>query len=115
MRAEALMAKRTNRVAWGLAVVLAVVVAVGGVVLVAHYQSGLPERERHVKLLPWRDWWFGSEGMALLSGPKITYYKRMYSCGFFLVEIEQSPPAELVNSIKQRYRAPASTPSGPGR
>jgi hypothetical protein len=53
------MTKRTSRVAWGLAAVLAVVVTAGASVLLVSYQNHLPEEERWVTLLPRSKWGFG--------------------------------------------------------
>jgi hypothetical protein len=54
------MEKRINRAAWGLAIVLGLMVAGGIVLLFARYQSRLPPAERPLILLPKGSWGFGT-------------------------------------------------------
>jgi hypothetical protein len=54
------MTKRTNRVSWGLAVALAVLVVGGIGLLFVQYQNCLPPAERWLTLLPRSEWGFGT-------------------------------------------------------
>jgi hypothetical protein len=64
------MAKRhTNRAARGLAVVLGVVVLVGGSWLFIDFESRLPVQERLVTLLPRSNWGFGRQQRIYYSLP----------------------------------------------
>ena len=87
------MAKRTNRVALGLSIpALVAVLVVGSVVLVALYQSHLPEEQRSVYLLPREQWGFYQE--RFMSGvpppPGFPPPPRdvCYYCGFFAVDVK---------------------------
>ena len=83
--------------AWGLAVALAVVVLVGGVVLAANYQNRLPEEDRWVRLLPKSEWGFGPDNIAAIRsflhqfGGGAAWPKR-YRLGIITVRVQCSPP-----------------------
>jgi hypothetical protein len=110
------MAKRTNRVAWGLILALAVLLLVSGVALVANYPHRIPGQPRRLGLLPPGKWKFGTDGFVMREGPKITLYQDCSFCGFFVVRIECSPPAKvraLVNRMQGPMPAKPSTPTRP--
>jgi hypothetical protein len=89
------MAKRTNRVAWGMAAILAVVVLGGSMGLFVSYQSRLPEPDRWVILLPRSEWGFGPDGMAVLRSVVaqldggVTWPER-YRLGFWTFRVNYS-------------------------
>ena len=91
------MAKtKTNRVAWGLAAILAVALA-GGVVLAANRQNRLPEEDRWVMLLPKSRWGFGPD----YSDSRYVHLRLSggvarpdeYRLGVFAVRVECAAPA----------------------
>jgi hypothetical protein len=93
MGPEAAMAKRTNRVAWGLVWGLAVVM-IGSVVVVADLNSQLPEESKWVILLPRGEWGFGPDPLTVM---RIIMAKRIsrryawhhrYKVGFLSLRID---------------------------
>jgi hypothetical protein len=81
------MAKRTNRVAWSLVVVLGIVVAWGGMALAGYSQRDLPEHWRSgVILLPRSQWGFGHSRVYWIHGPTEPATDR-FVIGFLAVRI----------------------------
>jgi hypothetical protein len=96
------MAKRTNRIAWGLAVVLALLVLGGSGRLFVRYQNRMPEQERWVTLLPQDQWGFGQDQAANLRAIAAAlrlypdegggWWPRRWRLGFLSVRVEWRPP-----------------------
>jgi hypothetical protein len=82
-----------NRKAWGLVAVLAVLLLGGAVVMIAHYQSRLPQRQQYLTLLSPQERGFGSTLYSYWfdppsqSAPVVT--ERWFRLGFFQVRLER--------------------------
>jgi hypothetical protein len=83
------MAKRTNRVAWGLAATLAVALLGTSGVFVATYQTGLSPQERLPRLLARNQWSFGSGGMAF-DGTGSVVIDHTVRLGFFELPLRRT-------------------------
>jgi hypothetical protein len=81
------MAKRTNRVTWGLAVVLAVVLLGGGGLLGVHYHSRVPKGAIWLALLPPPAWGFGRMEMAIAARVPLPP-EEWVILGFFMVRVK---------------------------
>jgi hypothetical protein len=103
------MAKRTNRRAWGLVVLLAVVVLVGvGALLSRGIQVG-PYAAR----LSWSRVWRVDPGVAWVAyapdGTRLTQTIRWFKLGYLRIQVTMPPPRGLPSLWK------ASPRSGPGQ
>jgi hypothetical protein len=110
------MAKRTNRVAWGLVVVLALVLLVGCVIFGEGYPYRTPKHLRPFSLLHPQSWRFGKNDFVTMVGPTVTHYQVCYYYGFFVVRLERRPPASVLAVVKRMQGPMPSQPStaGPG-
>jgi hypothetical protein len=90
-----------NRMAWGLAAILAVAVMGSGVALLASYQSRLPVTEKRCILLPPSDWGFRRFRYTLgpLGGPPILQ-EDWVRLGFFQVRLKVWHPAGPMGSTR---------------
>jgi hypothetical protein len=87
--------RKPNRVAWGLAVVLAVVLVDGGGTFVS-YQNRLPEKDRWITLLPKGAWGFRPDESVAninaivreLGGDAGDRWPTRYRLGFVSVRVE---------------------------
>jgi hypothetical protein len=88
-----------NRKAWGLVVVLAMVVLVGVGVMGKHYQRLLLGQQHSIALLQPREWGFERYGFALVNGTTVLKYEDCYRCGFFVVQVKRPPPAAVLKLL----------------
>ncbi len=79
------MAKRTNRVAWGLAAVRAASLVGGGAVGIAHSNGSLRVGRVRIAVLPRRDWHVGC-GPVVWAGSSAVVGHRL-SMGILEVEL----------------------------
>jgi hypothetical protein len=92
-----------NWKAWALVGLLAVVVLVGGGVLVVSYQSRLPAETRWVTLLPRNEWGFRRFSNSMFQGTKLVYSEEWTAFGFFTVRTKRTgSPARYFTSMRDR-------------